>query len=711
MAGDATAAVARHLRTLFGEGTATGLTDGQLLERFLAHRDEAAEAAFAALVERHGPMVMRLCRQVLGDPHDAQDAFQATFLVLARRARAIRKRDSVGSWLFAVAGRMAARARTAALRQHALEQRGAVMAVRPCTDTGSPELWAELHEEVGRLPEKYRAPIVLCYLEGQTHEEAAHQLRWPVGTVKVRLMRAREKLRARLTRRGLTLLAGVLTASWSSENSAAAALSTALVDATAKAAVQLASGRAAAVAVGLVSARVLTLTEGALHAMRVSQLTLIGTSLVLAVGLATGTGMLAFGPRAVAGGQGATGSLTGVLAASAEPQGDLARLQGTWLIAKIESRSVPGAAVQFDITGSTMTTLHEDPRTGVATPTRKSRIVLDETATPRTIDFTTQFEFESKTHLGIYKLNGDTLTICMGPLDGPRPTEFRSGEGQPFPVLFTAYRHRPQPDSPQGDLARLAGTWVSDDANDNLTCVISGSTLKMQSTDPETGITLRELKIVLDESASPRAIDFVSRRSDGTTTTISTERGIYKLEGDTLTICAGGNVRPTEFQTRTEAPRSMLKTYHRRAPTSPDRRREGVSGLAPAPVQGDLARLQGQWKARLDSYPPDPGRTRNSIWEFRGPSLIITATRPDGSTMTKYTATVKLEAPGTVDIIGDNGQVERAIYEIDGDTLWICNGGGDQPRPTSFNRDAIKPPAGIVALKRVRDGGHAPAVQ
>ena len=202
------------LETLFGAGTCAGLSDGQLLGRFLAGRDEAGELAFEVLVKRHGPMVQAVCRQVLDEPIDVHDAWQAVFLVLARRAVAIRNRESLGSWLHGVAVRVAAKARVCAVRRRIRERRTAD-AARAQATLAPPAIAVEsisverqerdrvVHSEISRLPEKYRAPIVLCYMEGLTHDEAAASLSWPVGTVRSRLSRGRDTLRRRLSRRGL----------------------------------------------------------------------------------------------------------------------------------------------------------------------------------------------------------------------------------------------------------------------------------------------------------------------------------------------------------------------------------------------------------------------------------------------------------------------------------------------------------------------------
>jgi RNA polymerase sigma-70 factor (ECF subfamily) len=275
-------AVLGSIERLFRSGTAAGLSDRQLLERFAARHDEAAEAAFAALVERHGPMVLTVCRRVLGDPHDAHDAFQATFLVLVRRAGSVRNRDSLASWLYGVALRVSAHARADRQRRRRAEHDAG--AKRPLVyepDRQGTETW----EEVGRLPDPLRAAVVLCYLEGLTHEQAAARLGWPVGTVRSRLARARDKLRKRLARHGHT--AGLLPQlahrpDW---------LPQSLVEPTIRAAM-LAAARDAAEA-GVVSLAAATLTEGVLRTMLVTKIKTTALALAAAGSLATGAVVLA----------------------------------------------------------------------------------------------------------------------------------------------------------------------------------------------------------------------------------------------------------------------------------------------------------------------------------------------------------------------------------------------------------------------------------
>jgi RNA polymerase sigma factor (sigma-70 family) len=211
--------------------------DGSLLERFVAHGDSDA---FAALVTRHGPMVLAVCRARLSDPQDVEDAFQATFLRLVQKGATIRSREAIGHWLYRVAHRAAIRVGLESARHRCSQGAQAleVAAVETGGDVSLRDLQRALHEEINRLPESHRLPVVLCYLEGLTHEEAARRLGWPLGSVKGRLARARSQLRDRLMRRGLAL-ASVLLALLALEGSARAEVSVELVDKTVAAARQL----------------------------------------------------------------------------------------------------------------------------------------------------------------------------------------------------------------------------------------------------------------------------------------------------------------------------------------------------------------------------------------------------------------------------------------------------------------------------------------
>lgn len=286
--------VLRSIQTLFSVGSVGGMTDGQLLEQFLSRRDEGAEAAFSALVAQHGPMVWSVCRGVLADSHAAEDAFQATFLILVRKASSIRRRDAVGPWLYGVARRIAVRARVNSARQRLREGQGAEMKATPDPDPTLREQLEALHEEVDRLPEKYRAPVVLCHLEGRTHAEAARLLRCPVGTVSIRVSRARDLLRARLTRRGLTLsVSAALVGATISPETASAAMPTGLAHSTIKVAMQVAAGKA--ITAGVVPASVAQLIEGEFRTMILTKLKLTAAGLLAAGFVSAGVGLLVAG--------------------------------------------------------------------------------------------------------------------------------------------------------------------------------------------------------------------------------------------------------------------------------------------------------------------------------------------------------------------------------------------------------------------------------
>src|SRR4051794_3256985 len=169
-------AILRDVHTLFDLGTLAGLSDRQLLERFAGRADAAAEAAFAGLVARHGPMVLGVCRRALHDPNDVNDAFQATFLVLVRKARTVRVEGSLGRWLYGVSRRVSARAKATAAGRSAREVVGVDWVTAPDLDPARRELGVVMDEEIGRLPERFRTPVILCDLDGLSYDEAAEQL-------------------------------------------------------------------------------------------------------------------------------------------------------------------------------------------------------------------------------------------------------------------------------------------------------------------------------------------------------------------------------------------------------------------------------------------------------------------------------------------------------------------------------------------------------
>jgi len=257
--------VLSQIQSLYELGATGDFSDAQLRDHFLnSHLDNA----FSLLVERHGPMVLQVCRKHLDDHNDVEDAFQATFLVLAKRAGSIRNAESLAGWLHGVARRIALRIKADAARREIHERKGGTLAALERASTREQDVhdpnWPELHEEIARLPERFQEPIVLCYLEGLTTEAASVRLRCPKGTVLSRLARARERLRDRLTRRGLALPAGLAAAQVIPEPTSA--LSATLLARTTQLSTNFVAGKLAGI-----SAQTLRLAQGALFAMTLAQ--------------------------------------------------------------------------------------------------------------------------------------------------------------------------------------------------------------------------------------------------------------------------------------------------------------------------------------------------------------------------------------------------------------------------------------------------------
>ncbi len=290
-----TPSVVRQIGALFDGCSVAGLSDRQLIERFVDRRDPTGEAAFAALVGRHGPMVLGVCRQLLGDQHHAEDAFQAVFLVLARKAGSLRDPDLLGNWLYGVALRTSRKGKARLDRRRRSEEGEAMNAAdgetaaepmappadQPAIDREQAEV---LHDEIGRLPGAFRLPVVLCYFEGLTLDEAADRMRCPVGTLRSRIARARDKLRRGLTRRGVVLPAAALAAVLES-GTASASVSSSLCDITTRAAIGFAAGQAA-------SPLATALAREVLRSMLIHKLKFIALTLLFLGSIATGSGYL-----------------------------------------------------------------------------------------------------------------------------------------------------------------------------------------------------------------------------------------------------------------------------------------------------------------------------------------------------------------------------------------------------------------------------------
>ena len=244
-----------ELHTLFRWGAMGTWTDSQLMTQFLSGREES-EAAFRVLIHRHGPMVLGVCRRVLGDEHAAEDAFQSTFLVLVKKAGTLRNRDLLTNWLYGVALRVASKERSRGARRRFVERQAAEIPTTVEGETDQAEIRSVIDEEIRKLPERYRVPLVLCHVEGLRHDEVAQRLGCPVGTLESRLSRAREQLRSRLARRGLAPSAASLGAALILPKSGL--LLPSLIEATVKAAMEYSidPGRIAKSVISWISLRI-----------------------------------------------------------------------------------------------------------------------------------------------------------------------------------------------------------------------------------------------------------------------------------------------------------------------------------------------------------------------------------------------------------------------------------------------------------------------
>ncbi len=420
------AAAVRDLGRLYDSGTLAGLGEADLLGRFAAVRDELA---FEALVVRHGPMVRGVCRGVLGDPHAADDAFQATFLVLARRSATIRRGDRLGPWLHRVATRVALRSRaieSRRSRREAADPDAVSKAVAPRSP--SDEVVRIVHEEIDRLPEKYRRPVVLCYLEGRSHAEAAGRLDWPLGSVKGRLARARDLLKRRLERRGLAAPAGVASALFAAD--ASAAVPPELVNRTVQTAV--AAGRGAPLVAGAgATAAAILLAQGALTTMRLQRIavgTLVATTLA---GLLTGSALIARAGRAD---DPAPERTQAKAAPPALIDEELARLAGRYEQVTshyrgklVYSRDVPTKTID----PATMGLVIRGNEFFYGSSAEPAIATIDPSHDPKWIDLKpTSAGVGPITWVsseGIYKLEGDTLTLSHD-REGHRPDSFSTSE-------------------------------------------------------------------------------------------------------------------------------------------------------------------------------------------------------------------------------------------------------------------------------------------
>lgn len=412
--------VIQHLLADFGPDGG-GMTDGELLARFLSSRDDSA---LAALVRRHAPMVWGVCCRLLHHHHDAEDAFQATFLVLVRKAAAV-PRQAVANWLYGVARQTAVRVRRTAAKRGRRETQVVNMPEPTVAQVRGADLQAVLDEELGRLPDHYRGVIVLCDLEGMTRKEAARQLGIPEGSVASRLARARVLLAKRLTQRGVVFSGGSAAAVLSA-GSASASAPPALVASTIKAASLLATGQAA----GVVSAKVAALAEGMVKAMFVTKLkSVLGLALVIATLVAVAGQIYQTHAAGVPEAKeeqlfAKQDQKKGDEKQPAQPKQpaktDEERILGNWFIVNEDS----GRKGEMWVISKDRILMHAK-NLGKSPGTNSYKI--DAGKTPKHIDINQHvIGFSTGPSRGIFAFDGDELRICLPALGKERPTEFAS---------------------------------------------------------------------------------------------------------------------------------------------------------------------------------------------------------------------------------------------------------------------------------------------
>jgi RNA polymerase sigma-70 factor (ECF subfamily) len=427
-----------YIRKVASGWQAADLPDPELLEQFVGRRDEAA---FAVIVRRHGPMVRRLCLRILQNEQDADDAFQATFLVLCRKAGWVDRKQSLGGWLHGVAYRVAQKARIASARRQRHERCSPARRLAdPLAEVSLKEAHAILDDELARLPDKFRGPLVLCYLEGRTRDEAAHQLGWSASIFKSRLEQARQRLARRLAARGLGL-AGTLVAALFCETTARAAVPAVLLDSTIKAA----TGVMAGVTASAIPPRVAALAEGVLKAMFITRLK-IATAVLLVAGF-IGAGTSALAPGALAARQSETSAETRgdkPPADADQPMSDNDRLQGTWEFAawtqggQTKKRDDFGEEdarpKSLKFTGDKLLTVMLN--TGGKEVEFRYVFKLDPSQKPKAIDLTPDGEPKGTSGPGVYEVEGDGLRVCFpGQPDQERPGKLESKEGDSYLLL------------------------------------------------------------------------------------------------------------------------------------------------------------------------------------------------------------------------------------------------------------------------------------
>jgi RNA polymerase sigma factor (sigma-70 family) len=651
-------------------------TDGELLGEFIERHNEEA---FAALVRRHGRMVWGVCLRLLGHMQDAEDAFQATFLVLARKGNTVSPRDVVGNWLYGVAYQTAVRARALNLKRRGWERQMATMPERYAPSTASwDDLKPILDEELTRLPDKYRAVLVLCDVEGRTRKEAARHLACPEGSVSSRLARARTLLAGRLARRGVALSAGALAATLSEH--ALGAVPAAVLGATLQTAGQ-------ATANGVVSATVAALAQQVMRRMVFGKIKALG-AVVLVVGMLGGVSGLLIRDA------GAYDNLAPAPQAPKDkapaPRTDEDKLQGLWqaVVLEVNGQMAPEETIKefkIRIHGNKIT-FNPD------TENRQHVFDLDTKAKPRAMDLTAGDgpAKGKKLPCAIYEVDGDSLSICMDKEGqaGKRPSEFKTSAGDGFALLRFKRVVEPEKPKPADDARLIQGTWrvielhqVGVEPGEAEREALTKGAFKIQITADRL-IYLAdnsEAKYRLDASKTPRVLELLSDDK-------VLARAIYELKGDDLKLCQGRKPEPGEeamppshFDIK-KAPKGTFPTLMvmKREPEKKD------------PAKQAQDQLQGTWlfaEAHAKGRKLTDNETRfltSTKWTFKGQSIIEES---NTNTSTREFRVDPSKKPAWLDFVSPRLEM---VYGLEGNTLTVAIDDGSQkaPRPSDLKTTA-----------------------
>jgi RNA polymerase sigma factor (sigma-70 family) len=715
----------RFLRRAALLPTGAHLTDEQLLDCFLDRKDDVA---LEMLVRRHGPMVLGVCRRLLGNPEDADDAFQATFLVLVRKAHTVAPRAMVGNWLYGVARKAALKARAASVKRRNTEKQVKILPETPAE--AQDERWSDLRpildRELARLAEKYRAPIVLCDLERKTQKEAARQLGWPQGTLSVRLMRGRKMLAKRLTRCGVSLSAGSL-ALLLSENTAPAAVPISLLGSTLKATSLFAAG--GVVTAGVIGVKAAALTQGVLKAMLLSKTKMVAGVVLAATVVAAGGGLAAY--HTVGGGFGTASSSAyehGRPGANV-PKTDEEKLQGTWTVIdgeidgeKIQVDGLPPGFLTLTISGNRMTTPFDEAKDVLT-------FELHSTRNPKQIICTSTTRDNPTTLPAIYALDGDDLIICIDHAENALPpAQFAAPKGSERQLLIfkrdRAVPPRKDSAAAKTDQEAIQGEWriiEGEGDGENLqvdgvppsmmTISFQGERMKLSAfmLQPEVSITFK-----LDTAKSPKRFAMNMRLHEKE----KTVEGIYALEGDTLKLCYGKEPESplaTDFTAPKGSERQMFLLRRIKPDTEKDKAQlQGLWEIVAAELADgeSLANLPAGDERRLVNFKDET--VSGSLFDrYFGPlafqvfSLAIDdelakEEMNKGRPKAKKPATFQLDAtkrPKEISFTHENGITQKAIYQLNGDYLKIGFAGPGEhmeAKPATFGEEGT----GVIILRR-----------